>query len=157
MNHSEVQANLLLYIDAELPKGIALQMDAHLKDCAECSQALDLTRSLWTSEIPLSSSSQSSFGWMRFESRVKRHGRHAVRETFRPFLPVALHIATVSVLVFCAVLFGKYLGDFGGAQQADGTNVINQLHLDRFQLPESDPFINTLVRFSGEFEKWGGR
>jgi anti-sigma factor RsiW len=157
MKHSEVRANLLVYVDGELPKATTLQMDAHLRDCAECRQALDSTCSLWTSDVSLSSSSRSTFRWARFESRIEQYGRHTPRETFRLSLPVALRIATVSVLVFCAILFGTYLGDTGGVQQADATTVITQLHLDRFQLPESDPFINSVVRLSGEFEKWGGQ
>ena len=157
MNHIEVQENLLLYIDGELPKEISLRMDAHLRDCTRCKEALDSTRSLWTSEIPLSMRSRSTIEWTRFESRIEHFGRHTLQEMFRPSLPVALRIVTLSLLVFCAILFGRYLGDFSSPQQEDGTNVINQLHLDRFQLPEADPFVGTMVRFSGEFEKWGGR
>ena len=157
MNHSEVRTNFLLYIDGELPKELSSQVDAHLRDCAECRQDLEMARSLWSSDIPLSSGSQPYSGWIRLRSRIENYNRHTIRETIRPSLPVALRVATVSVLVCCAILFGKYLGDFAGTEQADGTNVIGQLHLDKFQLAESDPLINTMVRFNDEFEKWGKR
>ena len=157
MNHSEVRTNFLLYIDGEVPKEVSSQMETHLRDCAECRQALNLTRTLWTSEIPLPSGSQSYFGWIRLRSRIENYNRHTIRETIHPSLTVALRVATVSVLVCCAILFGKYLGDITGTEQADDTNVIGQLHLDKFQLPESDPLINTMVRFNDEFEKWGKR
>ena len=157
MNHSEVRASLLLYIDGELPKDISSHVDAHLRDCAECRHDLDMTRSLWSSEILLSSGSEPYSGWMRLRSRIESYNRHTILETIRPSLPVALRVATVSALICCALLFGKYLGDTAGILQAGDTNVIGQLHLDKFQLPESDPLINTMLRFNNEFEKWGKR
>ena len=157
MNHGEARAYLLLYIDGEVPKEVSSQMETHFRDCAECRQNLDMARSLWSSEMLLSSGSESYSGWMRLRSRIENYNRHTILETIRPSLPVALRVATVSVLVCCAILFGKYLGHTTDMEQTDDTNVIGQLHLDKFQLPESDPLINTMVRFNDEFEKWGKR
>ncbi|MFH0990254.1 MAG: zf-HC2 domain-containing protein [bacterium] len=153
MNHSEAKANLFLYIDGDFPKETSIRMDTHLRDCAECRQTLNLARPLWATEIPLSSSSHVYFGWTRLENRIVNYNRHTLRETVRPSLLVGLRIATVSVLLCGAIMLGKHLGDFTGTEQADGTKVISQLHLDKFQLPESDPFINTVVRFNEEFGK----
>ena len=157
MNHSEARAYLLLYIDGEVPKEVSSQMETHFRDCAECRQDLDMARALWLSEFPLSSGSQPYPGWKRLRSRIENYNHHTIRENIRPPLTVALRVVTVSVLVCCAILFGKYLGDITGTEHADDADVIGQLHLDKFQLPESDPLINTMVRFNDEFEKWGKR
>jgi len=153
MNHREVQANLFLYLDGDLPKQTSIRMDAHLRDCAECRQTLNLGRTFWATEMPLSSNSDSYFGWTRLESRIDKYNRHTVRETVRPSLVVALRVATVSALFCGAILLGEYLGDYSGTEPAYDDTVISQLHLDKFQLAEFDPFINTVVRFNDEFGK----
>jgi len=156
MIHEEIQKQLLLYLDGELPDEEMRQIREHLSACAVCAQRRDELASLWQSERRSEKVKPSPFLWTRLQARIKESAqtpafvsdlrRSMQRIPLRPFPALAL---------IAAIVVGIYIGTPREPQRNASSQVVSQsvgsvdeLGLDQFDVIPPGALGSTLVKIS---------
>ena len=154
MIHKEIQEQLLLYIDGELPDEEMHQIRDHLSACAVCAQRRDELASLWRSETRSDKVKPSPFLWTRLQARIKEYEqtpafawdlkRSMQRIPLRPFPALA---------VIAAIVVGIYIGkprEPGRDERAQSVSQLvgsaDELGLDQFDVIPPGALGTTLVQ-----------
>jgi anti-sigma factor RsiW len=156
MIHEEIQQQLLLYLDGELPDEEMRQIREHLSACAVCAQRRDELASLWQSERRLEKVKPSPFLWTRLQARIKEYEqtpafawdlkRSMQQIPLRPFPALA---------VIAAIVVGIYIGTPREPQRnarvqavSQSVGSVDELGLDQFDVIPPGALGSTLVKIS---------
>ena len=156
MSHTEIQQQLLLYLDGELPDKDMHQIREHLSACADCAQRRDELAAIWRSEGRLDKEKPSPFLWTRLQARINEYQqtpafvwhlkRTMQRIPLRPFPALA---------VIAAIVVGIYIGTPQESQRNDraqravqSLGAVQDLGLDQFDVIPPSSLGITLVKIS---------
>jgi len=156
MTHTEIQQQLLRYLDGDLPDETMQQIREHLSACPICAERHTVLASLWLSESRLEKRKPSPFLWTRLQARIKVYEQTPafvwdLRRTvqgipLRPFPALA---------VLAAIVLGIYIGTPRESQNyrhrqlaSQSSAAVEELGLDQFDVLPPGALGNTLVRIS---------
>ncbi len=146
MAHEDVRERLILYLDGDLPEGVAKEIAGHLSSCPECTRRRDLLQSVWEREEFRERPAPSPFLWTRLEARIREYeNRSAVSKRLSwTARYVLLHPVSVAASIV-ALVVGIYLGTPSSPQyhhvsRSGGTSqyVANEFDLNVFDLVPRD-------------------
>jgi hypothetical protein len=156
MIHKEIQEQLLLYIDGELPDEEMHQIRDRLSACAVCAQRRDELASLWQSETRSEKVKPSPFLWTRLQARIKEYEQTPVFiwDLKRTLQKIRVHpFSALAVIV--AIVVGIYIGTPRESQRNDRAHLaslslsaVDELGLDQFDVIPPGALGSTLVKIS---------
>jgi len=156
MTHTEIQQQLLLYLDSELPDKDMHQIREHLSACADCAQRRDELASVWQSESRLEKVKPSPFLWTRLQARFKEYEQTPAfvwdLKNILQGIPVRPFPA---LAVIVAIVVGIYIGtprEPGRDERAQSVSQLvgsaDELGLDQFDVIPPGSLGSTLVKIS---------
>jgi len=154
MTHTEIQRQLLLYLDGELPDKDMHQIREHLSACADCAQRRDELASIWQSESRLEKVKPSPFLWTRLQARIKEYEQTPafVRDLKKILQGIPAHPFPALAIV-AAIVVGIYIGTPRESQKYSLRQPANQssaagedLGLDQFDVIPPGALGTTLVK-----------
>jgi len=156
MTHTEIQQQLLLYLDSELPDKDMHQIREHLSTCADCAQRRDELASVWQSESRLEKVKPSLFLWTRLQARIKEYEQTpAFVWDLKKILQAIPAHPLPAVGVIAAIVVGIYIGTpresqkYGHRQPANRSSAaVDELGLDQFDVIPPGALGTTLVKIS---------
>jgi len=144
MIHKQIEENLLLYLDGDLPAREMASVQKHLEHCSSCKEHLDLLSDLWKAEAAATRENPSPFLWTRLEARIDEYQRNQnlFTDFFERLIRLVRPVATLSMLV-AGILLGVYFGsvpasinaqrdDFQASAQ-ERERFFNSIYLDSFR------------------------
>jgi anti-sigma factor RsiW len=156
MRHKEIQKQLLLYLDGELPDEEMHQIRDHLSACAVCAQHRDELASVWQSETRSEKVKPSPFLWTRLQARIKEYEQTPafVWDLKRSMQQIPLH-PFPALAVIAAIVVGIYIGTPRGSQRNDRAQLairslgaVEDFGLDQFDVIPPGALGSTLVKIS---------
>ena len=108
MTCKKIQKKLLSFQDNNLPNNEMIEIEKHLKNCAQCSENYSGLIELWDKLGELETIDSAPFFWTKLSQRINdtQRSRKSVYNPLR-WVPAAL---TASVILFFALMTGMYLG-----------------------------------------------
>jgi len=154
MNHTEIQQQLLRYLDGDLPDEKMRQIREHLSTCPICAERHTVLASIWLSESRLEKMKPSPFLWTRLQARIKEYEQTPA--LFRDLKNIlqGIHVHPFPALaVIAAIVVGIYIGTPRESQKYDLRQPANQssaaaedLGLDQFDVIPPSALGTTLVQ-----------
>ncbi len=133
MKCSQINKELIAYIDGELERKKRDKVDGHLAQCAECRRKLTALRKIYLPAHGIKRAEPSPFLWTRIYSRIQTEEKMPLwRVRFNELIPQITLSAVVMALFFTAILFGIYLGS------SSFTGALNQQQLTSSIAPEEE-------------------
>lgn len=111
MKCSQINKELIAYIDGELESKKREKIDGHLAQCAECRRKLATLRKIYLPAHEIKRTKPSPFLWDRIYALICSEEKAPLWQIrFKESIPQIAMSAAVMVLFFAAILLGIYLG-----------------------------------------------
>ena len=156
MTHSEIQQQLLRYLDGDLPDETMRQIGEHLRTCPICAERHSVLESVWLSESRLEKMKPPPFLWTRLQARIKEYEHTPVfsRDLKKILQGVLVH-PFPTLAVIAAIVVGIYIGTpresqrYGHGQLAGQPSAkVEDLGLDQFDVVPPSALGRSLVDIS---------
>ena len=159
MNHKVIQKNFILYIDGNLSTSDSNEMQEHLSKCQYCKREFDKLSTIWRDENALKRITPSPYLWQKLELRLNDENKRPSSIFINKLIP-AIRLTAVIIILFLAVLIGRYLGTtsmndtYDAVENEEQEYILNTYRLDSFELisQESIGQIFTLTLNESESE-----
>lgn len=109
MNCKAVKNKLSAYQDKQLPESQRLLMQEHLKECQQCSFALENLNSVWDELDQVETFESAPFFWTRLSQKINEQKQPVRKSIFNPLQWIPVPILTTAVLIL-AFFIGIYFG-----------------------------------------------
>ena len=110
MNCKAVKNKLSAYQDKQLPESQRLLMQEHLKECQQCSLALENLNSVWDELDQVEIFESAPFFWTRLSKKINEQKQPVRKSIVNPlqWFPVPILTTTVLILAFfIGIYFGR--------------------------------------------------
>lgn len=156
MTHTEIQHQLLRYLDGDLPDKEMQQIREHLSTCPTCAERHTVLASVWLSASRFERIKPPSFLWTRLQARIKEHKQTpAFVWDLKKILQAIPAHPLPAVGVIAAIVVGIYIGTpresekYGHRQPANRSSAaVDELGLDQFDVIPPGALGTTLVKIS---------
>ncbi len=138
MNHKTIQKNLILYVDRNLSTSDSIKMQEHFSKCQSCMKDVEKLSTIWLNENALKRFTPSPSLWQKLELRLNDVRKQP--SIFINKLITAVRLTAIIVILFIAVLIGRYLGTtsmndtYDAVEKAEQEYILKTYHLDSFEL-----------------------
>jgi len=156
MTHTEIQQQLLRYLDGDLQDEKMQQIREHLTVCPVCAEQHAALASVWLSESRLKKIDPSPFLWSKLQARIKEyeHTPAFIWDLKRVSQIIPLHFFP-ALAVIAAIVVGIYIGTPRESQRYSHGQLVDQpsaavedLGLDQFDVVPPSALGRTLVDIS---------
>ncbi len=145
MKHKDIQKKILRYIDSELSEEERLEVEAHLKQCAQCRRDVESLSVSWQLSESVYRVQPSAFLWNRISEHLNEvsHGKYLnyrITSFIRQLAQPALTAALIIIALFTGIQVGGQLTNKNVSKQHNfiTTNQVqNEFGLDNFRLLSS--------------------
>ncbi|MEE2708246.1 MAG: zf-HC2 domain-containing protein [Gemmatimonadota bacterium] len=110
MNHKNIQQNLILYLEGEMPEAERTIVRTHLELCPHCRQNLETLSSVWL-QTPVNET-PPPFLWTRVEARIQAAERPlSIREMTVHWFGMMVRPAVMVLTLIIGITIGSYIGN----------------------------------------------
>ena len=155
MKCSEIQKKLIFYIEKELEKTSALEIESHLSKCKKCNSIFNEMNKTYSILNNVEQLNPNPFFYTRLSEKIKEIDNKENQIIFRPSFIKILQPIVVSFVLIVSVVLGIVIGNEFSQNSNIFENITEteiQVYSDNFYLNEIDEesFENFLINGKSE-------
>jgi hypothetical protein len=139
MKHSEIEKNLIVYIDGSIDERRRCQVEEHLSECPRCSDKLAILADAWNNSSKYQKFEPSHFIWSKIEYSLNYPDQNFSSKTLLNNFSYVFKFSVAAIILIASVLLGNYIGDVPhfssdpAPEAGENQHLVRNYHLDSFR------------------------